>query len=277
MTDTGDDLIELGYVPKARDYLRDVWSRREFALEMPFTDLRAQKLNTALGQLWHILNPAMNVFVYYIIFGLVLEVDRGVDNYIGFLAIGVLLFTGSTRVLNMAVGAMEREQGLIRTVQFPRAILPIASTIEETLAFFPAIPVLLVTLVLDGSDVTLRWLIFPVTLVMMTFLNLGLALVIARAGFGIRDLAQVVQHVTRLLFYASGVLFLPTRFVESELGLRLFALNPIYDVITFARWSLIGTPMTTLELAGAIAYPIVLPIIGFVWFIRAEHRYGGSA
>lgn len=273
-TEPADELIELGYVPTLRDYLSDVWSRREFALYVPYQDLRAEKLNTTLGQLWHILNPALNVLVYWLIFGLILTVDRGIDNYVGYLAVGILLFQTTTRLATSSVMAMERHSSLIRTVQFPRAILPLTETIEQMFAMVPAFGVLAVTMVITGESITFRWLLVPVLLGAHSLINLGISLLLARAGFGIRDLSQIVQHTFRLLFYASGVLFLPSAFVEDERLLRLFALNPIYDVLTFGRWIFMDLPITRDETIGLIVWTIVLPVVGFLWFIRAEHRYG---
>jgi teichoic acid transport system permease protein len=269
------ELIELGYVPTMRAYLRDIWSRREFAVIVPYNDLRAQKLNTALGQLWHILNPAVNVFVYWIIFGLILKVNRGIDNYVGFLTVGIVLYSTTTRLASSSVNAMERDAGLIRTVQFPRAIIPISSTVEQAMAVIPAMGVLMITMLLTGESASFRWLLLPVVLFFHTLINLGIALVLARAGFGVRDLSQVIQHIFRLMFYASGVLFLPTRFVEDPQLVRLFAINPIYDVLTFGRWVFMDFPITSDELFGMVVWAFGLPVIGMIWFVRAEHRYGG--
>lgn len=271
-----DGLVELGHTPPLPEYVRDLWTRREFAIYVPFNDLRVQKMDTALGQLWHFINPAITVLVYYLIFGVLLEIDRGIDNYVGFLVIGVLTFTTTTRIAGDAVGSIARDSGLIRTIQFPRALLPVTSVVQQTLAFGPAIIVLLVTLLLTGEVPSAKWLLLPFGLFVHFLLNLGIALCCARAGFAVRDLTQMVQHVFRLLFYASGVLFLPSRFVTDETVLKLFALNPLYDILVFMRWILMDLSMGAEVFIALMIYAISLPIIGMVFFIRGEHKYGGS-
>lgn len=275
-TITDDGLVELGHTPPFTEYLRDLWGRREFAIYVPFNDLRVQKMDTVLGQLWHFINPAITVLVFYIIFGLVLKVDRGIDNYIGYLVIGVLTFSTTTRVASDAVGSMQRDAGLIRTIQFPRALLPVTSVVQQTFSFGPAVVVLLITLILTGQMPSAKWLILPFGLFLHFLLNLGTALVTARAGFAVRDLSQVVQHIFRLLFYASGVLFVPSQFITDPTILRLFALNPLYDILVFLRWILMDLSMSAEVFIALVFYAAFLPIVGMHFFIRGEHKYGGS-
>ena len=68
-------LQRLGSEESLGQYLSDIWERREFAVVVPANDLRAQNMDTALGQLWHILNPAALIAIYWLIFGVLLGVD----------------------------------------------------------------------------------------------------------------------------------------------------------------------------------------------------------
>lgn len=269
-----DGLVDLGARPSIGAYLAEMWERREFALFVPLEDIRVQNIDTALGQLWQLLNPALTVAVYYVIFGLLLEVDRGVENYLAFLVIGVLLFNLSTRIALDSVRLIDRDEGLIRSVQFPRGLLPVSTVVLHTLAFLPAVAVLFGTLVATGEHPRVSWLWFPLVLVLLTAVHVGIAFVGARAGHAVRDLAQVLPHVFRILFYLSGVLFAVDSFVENQLALRLFSLNPLYGAISLARWSLMGQSAAVADLVGLVAWSLVLPVAGLVYFLRAEHRYG---
>jgi len=41
------------------NYLREAWERRAFAVVVPRQDIRAQNMDTVLGQFWHVVNPAL--------------------------------------------------------------------------------------------------------------------------------------------------------------------------------------------------------------------------
>ena len=255
-------------------YLREVWRRREFAIVVPAQDLRAQNMDTALGQLWHLVNPALLVGVYFFIFGVVLDTRRGVDNYLGFLIVGVVLFHLFQRVLQDGAVCIVRNFGLIRSIQFPRILLPIAAVNGQTFAFLPALAVALLAILATGERPSPRWLVLPVVLVAMYVFNLGAALVVARIGTSVRDLQRLLPHLLRLLFYGSGVIFSVDAFVTSENWRRAFALNPVYDLITCARWCLLGSEVDAAVLVGLLVWGTILPVVGLSAFRRAEFRFG---
>ena len=273
----GDDLHELGHRPTPSRYLRDIWDRRGFAVGVPLNDIRVQHIDTALGQVWQLLNPALTVAVYFLVFGVLLDgrVNRGVDNYLGFLVVGIMLHGLLSKVLVDGVRLMRGNEGLIRSVQFPRAILPISNVVLHLLAFAPSALVTVVTMLLTGETPRLRWLLFPPLVVAFCVFLLGVSFVAARAGDSVRDLGNVVPHVTRVLFYLSGILFAVDAFVTDPDVARLFSLNPLYDYVQVARWSLMdGRPVDAADVVGLVAWTVVAPIGGLVVFARAEHRYG---
>ncbi|WP_428119074.1 ABC transporter permease [Candidatus Poriferisodalis sp.] len=267
-------LIDLTSRPSTLSYLREAWRRREFAIVVPAQDLRAQNMDTTLGQLWHLVNPALLVGVYFLVFGVIIDTRRGVDNFLAFLIIGVVLFHLTQRVTLEAAGSITQNLGLIRSIQFPRILLPAASVNGQTAAFVPALVLALLAVLATGELPTLRWLVLPAVLVAQFAFNFGAALLVARIGTTMRDLRQILPHLFRLLFYGSGVIFSVDAFVESTAWRRAFALNPIYDVITCARWCLLGEPVDLWAVAGLVLWCIVMPALGFVVFHRSEQRLG---
>ncbi|WP_419842856.1 ABC transporter permease [Candidatus Poriferisodalis sp.] len=267
-------LIDLTSRPSTLAYLREAWRRREFAIVVPAQDLRAQNMDTTLGQLWHLVNPALLVGVYFLIFGVIIDTRRGVDNFLGFLIIGVVLFHLTQRVTLEAAGAISQNLGLIRSIQFPRILLPAASVNGQTAAFVPALALALLAMLATGELPTLRWLVLPAVLVAQFAFNFGTALLVARVGTTMPDLRQILPHLFRLLFYGSGVIFSVDAFVQHAAWRRAFALNPIYDVITCARWCLLGEPADVWAVAGLVLWCLVMPTVGFVVFHRSEQRLG---
>ena len=267
-------LIDLTSRPTALDYVREAWRRREFAIVVPAQDLRAQNMDTTLGQFWHLMNPALLVGVYFLIFGVLIDTSRGVSNFLGFLIVGIVLFHLTQRVVQEAAVSITQNLGLIRSIQFPRILLPASSVNGQTAAFVPAIVLALLAVLATGERPSMRWLMLPVVLAAQFAFNFGSALVSARIGTAVPDLRHILPHLFRLLFYASGVIFSVEAFVHSTAWRRAFALNPIYDLITCARWSLLGHNVDGWVLAGTVAWSALMPIVGFVVFFRSEQRLG---
>ena len=274
MSDPDQELVDLTQPSPPTVYLAEVWRRRDFAILVPVQDLRAQNMGSALGQLWHLLNPALMVAVYFLIFGVIIDTSRGVDNFLGFLIVGVVWFHLTQRVVQDAAVCIPRNLGLIRSVQFPRILLPAATVNGQTAAFVPALVLALAAVIATGERPSLRWLALIGVLAAQFVFNFGAALLVARIGAAVPDLRQLLPHVFRLLFYASGVIFSVDAFVTSEFWRRAFALNPIYDVITCARWCLLGEPVDSWVVAGMLAWGVVLLVVGFAVFWRSDQRLG---
>ena len=128
----GHDHLRAPYASASlRGYAGEVWERRDYVWYVPLSDLRSRHVNTVLGNLWHLLNPLLLIGVYFLIFGLLLKADRGVDNFIGFLAAGIFAFTYTQRTVQTSSSVMTRNIGLLNSFSFPRAILPLTSVVTE--------------------------------------------------------------------------------------------------------------------------------------------------
>ena len=79
-------------VDQLRSYIDGIVRRREYMWYVARSELRSRQIDSFLGNLWHLLNPLLQISVFFLFFGLVLETDRGVDNFLGYLTIGVFVY-----------------------------------------------------------------------------------------------------------------------------------------------------------------------------------------
>jgi|TARA_R110002110_G_scaffold318574_3_gene531335 teichoic acid transport system permease protein len=258
-----------------RPYIVAMWSRRSYVWYVARSTLREKQMNSVLGNIWHLLNPLLQIAVYYVIFGVVLEVDRGVDNFITFLAIGTLAFTFCQRSTLSGASSIVKNLGLIRAVEFPRAVLPFTSTLTETLSMLPSFLVIGVVAVVTGETPSPRWLLLIPVMGVLAIFNLGAALFAARATSVVRDVQQVLPFVFRILLYASGVLFSAAEYAEGSYR-WFFTLNPVYGFLTIARWTILGSDVSPMLLLSAGIWTIVITVTGFLWFRAGEASYGRS-
>lgn len=254
-------------------YFSGLWKRRSYILYVAASELRAQQINTVLGNLWHLLNPALSIAIYYVIFGLLLQTTRGVDNFILFLTVGIFVFQFIQRSTISGATSIVKNLGLMRSIRFPRALLPVTSTLTETISSLPAFAIVFVVAGLTGQPPIWSWLAFPVILAGLVLFDLGCALFAARLTTHFQDTTQILPFVFRLLLYASGVIFSAEAYADSRWS-WVFTGNPVYCFVSIARWSVMGTDVTTTVLVSATIWTIAAPVIGFTWFRAAEERYG---
>jgi teichoic acid transport system permease protein len=266
--------MELGTRAPLGMYLRDLWERRHFAGALADSDLRAKHMNSVLGQLWHLLNPAMMIAVYFLVFGVILDARRGVDNYVSFLVAGVIIFRFTQSSIIGCGKSLDSNVGLIRSIQFPRALVPISEVYSQLLALVPGLVLVGIVAAFDGVRPGPQLALLPVVVLAATLFSLGTGFAAARASSTLADLQQVLPHFFRIMLYVSGVLFSVDASIESALVRDLFAINPFYCIVAATRWSILGTPTSGIVPIALAAWTVVTLIGGFTWFRRAEHRYG---
>lgn len=269
-------LARLGVRPRLRDYLRSLWDRRQFAMAIPSAELQAQHRHTALGGLWHLLDPLLSVGIWWLLFGVILNVTRGVDNVVGFLAIGVFVFHFTQNSVKSGARSIISNEGLLRAISFPRAILPLSVVIAEFMALGYALSAMFIVVLLTGEQPAWTWLlIVPMVLFQLLF-NAGLALFIARLADHFRDVAQMAPYGLRVWGMVSGV-FYP---VAKRLGdhPRLFAVmkvNPAYLFMELPRRAILdNTAPTAGQWMILAVWAVATLIIGFLFFVGRENQYG---
>jgi teichoic acid transport system permease protein len=261
-----------------RQYLADMWSRRDFVIALPVEELRASHQNTLLGNVWHLGNPLLSVAVYYLVFGVVLRVDRGVDNYILWLMVGVFAFGLTQRTVLGGATAISSNQGLMRSIRFPRALLPVSEMISRLLTFSFELSVIAGVALLTGEGVSRRWIALPLVLAVHSAFNLGGAFIAARLNDAFRDVQQIIPFIFRLLTYVSGVIFPLDRFLTEDTEhryIRAFVeYNPLVKLLSLYRWVFLGVPLELTDVLWTVAVSAVVLVAGFAFFRAAEWRYG---
>ena len=267
-------------VPTAQ-YLAAMWDRREFAIDVPLEQLRSQHRTTLLGNLWHLVNPLLTVGIYYLVFGVLLKVDKGIDHFLVWLTIGVFAFRHTQSAVQAGATALSANMGLIRAIRFPRALLPISVVITQLMTFLVELGVLALLSTVAGGGISRRWLLLPLVIAVHAALNLGGAFIAARLNEAFRDIQQILPYVFRILLYLSGVMFPIERLLADNLSsagwaARLVSLNPVLRVIELYRWVFLGTPLDIGGILRTAALAALVLWFGFRYFRAAEWRYGRS-
>ncbi|MGW7255453.1 ABC transporter permease [Streptomyces sp. NPDC054834] len=271
-----------GARPSLVEYVRQLWGRRHFILAFSQAKLTAQYSQAKLGQLWQVATPLLNAAVYYFIFGLILHASRGMsqDVYIPFLVTGVFVFTFTQSSLMSGVRAISGNLGLVRALHFPRASLPVSFALQQLQQLLFSMLVLFVVAIGFGSYPGLSWLLIVPVLALQFLFNTGLALIVARMGAKTPDLAQLMPFVLRTWMYASGVMFSINKMLEGrpEWIARVLQVNPAAVYMDLMRFALIdGYGASNLPphvWAIALFWAVVVFAGGFVYFWKAEERYG---
>lgn len=271
------NLSPIGVRPRFGDYLRQLWERRHFIWYDSRQRAATQESRSLLGNAWLIFRPMLDAAFYWIIFGLLLSVDRGVENFPAYIVIGVLMFRSTASAITSGTGSMRAGRAMIRAFSFPRASIPISNVLQSALTavITTAAMCLAITLIPPHALPQATWpLIIPIFLMHM-MMNLGITFITARVGFHLPDVSNIMSVLSRILMYTSGVIFPIERFIDDPTLREIIMLNPLYRVIDMSRTVLIDGQVPGLDSwLILLAWIVVLVVGGFVFFWRGEEIYG---
>ncbi len=229
----------------------------------------------ALGVAWNIINPLLSLAVFTFVFSAVLGVDWPAEVNATAMPFALILFTGQTvfhtfaECTNRAPMLVSSRRNLVRKVVFPLEILSVAQ-VASTL-FHLAVSVVLIViagLVLTGTVSSTIWL-FPLTMVPLYALCLGMSWVLSALGVFLQDIRQMTGVAVTLLMFCSGV-FYPVDRVPA-LYRPLIENNPLFIIIDSARCTLLWSRQPdwpALLIVTALA--LVFAQLGYALFAKSK-------
>jgi teichoic acid transport system permease protein len=258
-------------LPPIGSYVRELWRRREFAVELARTNLRSQHFNTVFGQLWLVINPILLAAVYFVLVDILRSGSRG-DEFFAHLMAGLFAYYFVQQSLQQGVRSVVSGGRLILNTAFPRALLPISSVVAAFMRFVPTfliyIPVHLITGLPVGPE--LLWLI-PIMVILVVFAS-GMTMLVAAGQVYFRDIKNFLPYATRIWLYATPILYY-AREVPDRYDWML-TVNPLAPIIT--SWSAVidegsTPPLDDMLLASAWALGVF--VVAAVFFVSREREF----
>lgn len=263
---------------------RDIFSHREMLDLLIKRDLKARYKDSALGFLWALARPLVQLAIYFVVLGYFLGAARGIPDF------AVYVFTGLTAMglfQEIAVGgtgSVLANAGLVKKVYMPRELFPLASAGSALFNFGIQIVVLLCATILVGAVPLHADILFaiPALLVILVF-GLAFALFFAAINVYLRDIQYLVEVATMLLFWMSPVVYswqMVQGIITNPVALELYTNNPLtLAVLGFQRafWvagdELPSPPFLDVRLAIALVVGLILLFVSHRVFLRLQGNF----
>jgi lipopolysaccharide transport system permease protein/teichoic acid transport system permease protein len=218
---------------------RELLGRRRLIRYLVGAEMKRTHANTALGQVWWVLDPLLQMLVYVVLVAVILR--RGTPDYPLFLFAAILPWKWFSTTLNDATLSVTQRNSLIRQIQFPKLVLPAAATFAGTVSFFVSL-IALAIVYLAYLHRLGPWLLFlPVICFVQLVFTLAMAIGLAAINAFYRDIQNVLRHVVRLWFYMSPGLYSLDLLPEGTIK-TLLSLNPFAVLFGAYRHVIYGTP-----------------------------------
>ncbi len=227
-------VIEKVVRPRAsvRSRLKEIWIYRELLVGMIRKELKVKYKNSVLGFLWTMVNPALYIVVFWLVFTQFLP--NGIPDFVVYFISGLLVWNLFTGALNGATGSIVGNAGIVKKVYFPREILPISSVGASVVHYFLQTIVLIVALIAlqHNIDWGAAWLL-PYALITLIIFASALGIFLSAVNVYSRDTQHLLELILLAWFWMTPIIYSYASVLQDRGGLIAAALraNPVTMLI----------------------------------------------
>lgn len=252
--------------------LKLLWKFRDLLFAFAWRDIRLRYRQTFLGVAWVVLQPLLGAAIFTIVFGLIARMPSGGTPYLIISYSGLLGWTlfsqGLVRISNSLVANAE----LIRKVFFPRLLLPLGVVPSLIVDLACGVGLMLVLNAVYRIGPTWNLLMFPVGVLLLTAMALGLGMAAGSLAVRYRDIQYILPLLSQLLMYASPVGYSAS--AVPRMIKPFYDLNPLVAPIELIRVSLTGSGQVSLNaLLFSAAAAVAFLVVGLIVFRVTERKF----
>jgi ABC-type polysaccharide/polyol phosphate export permease len=244
---------------------------RTLLKKLVLKDLKLKYRGSVLGFLWSLVNPLVMIAVYSFAFRFIM--GNQTEGFVFLVLLGILAWTFFSNAAMMSTGAIADNGPLLKSVFFPRAILPIATVLfnfsQYLLMAAVFLPVMLLAFRVAPSPALAA---YPIFLALQVLFTIGVALILATGTAFFRDLRHLLEVGLAVLFWTTPVIYelerVPEEYRTVVLASPLSSYVVAYkDIFFYRRW-----PEPAVW-TFAISYAIIAFAAGAALLLKFEDRF----
>ena len=246
-----------------------MWQYRELIRTLTVVDLKNRYQNTALGFFWSLLSPFLLAIVLYFIFS---HLFGNEENYAVNLLVGIMAWRFFANCTSSSLGAIVGKPSLVTKVYIPRQILVLSNAltnlVSSLLEFIVLLPIIFVLL----GHLPVTVLLFPLIHLIYFWFIFGAGLLLSSLYVYFRDLNQIWEVLTTVLFFCSPIIY-PLTTVPAYL-MPYYRLNPVTQFIIIYRDVMVAGDLPPLfSIVVVIGFAIVTYLVGSLIFSKLQRRF----
>lgn len=258
-------------------HLKDVWNYRDLVVLLVRRDFVSFYKQTILGPLWFFIQPLFITLMFTFVFGKMggFSTD-GLPQPLFYMA-GITAWGYFADCLGKTSSVFTSNAGLFGKVYFPRLIMPLSIVVSNLLRFLVQLFMFLMVMAYyayKGAHFQVTWAIslFPLLVVLMALMSLGIGMIVSSMTTKYRDIAFLFSFFVQLLMYATTVIY-PLSSAPAKYRWIIQA-NPMTPVIEAFRYGFLGKgDFTWASLGYCSAFTLVCLFVGIIVFNKVEKNF----
>lgn len=207
----------VGFLKGTRASLADIWGRRDLLGRLTRREIRARYKDSVLGIVWSLIKPLVSLVIYVIVIGQVMGAARSIPDFAIYVFTGLTAWQLFSDIISACTGSIVGNSGIIKKIQLPREIFPLASVGSSLFNFAMQFAILILAILLlpyvPGSLATtplvfdLRLVYLPFALLILVVWGTMFGLVLSAVNVYLRDIQYLVEVVLLVGMWASPIVY----------------------------------------------------------------------
>jgi ABC-2 type transport system permease protein len=236
------------------------------------TDFKIKYAGSVLGYVWSVMKPLMYFAVLWVVFRSIFK--SSVHNFAVYLIVGLVLWTFVADAISATLPSIVSRGSILRRIAFPPIVIPVAATVTALMTF--GINLIVVAVFVGGSRIVpgVKWVLLLPLFAELYLFVLGVALILATLYVRFRDMGQIWEVGSSILFFSSPIMYPVT--ILPVWARHIIVFNPFVQILQDVRRVILGPDARAVRLIGlhgnhAIPLGVTfLLLLGAVWLYRRE-------
>lgn len=245
------------------------------------TDFKLRYQGSVLGYAWSLLRPLLLFVILYIVFVNFLKFkDNTIPHYAIYLLLGIVLWNFFAETTSQSLSSIVARGEIIRKIRIPRWTVVFSSSLGALINLFLSLVVVAVFMIINKVDILETILLFPIILLQLYLLALGLSFMLAALYVKYRDISYIWEVILQGAFYITPIIY-PLSLITSATFQKLLLINPIAAAIQNARFAVVShKTVTSASIIGnfwiqLLPYAITLALFvaGIMYFRKQSANF----
>lgn len=234
--------------------------------------------NNYLGIAWEVLNPALQIMVYWLVFGLGIRSNAPIHGipFVFWLLVGISMWFFINQGVLEGTKSISQKFNQVAKMNFPLSIIPTYIVTSRFYGHLGLLAIIIIACMFNGIIPSIHIVQLLIYVPFAYLLTSSVALLTSTLGILIRDTQMIMQALMRILFYMSPILWVPKNHGVSGLIHQIMLFNPVYFIAESYRAAILFHQWYFIDHWKLMLYNVIIILLFFIVGSILHRRYRES-
>lgn len=253
--------------------LRELWAFREVFYFLVWRDIKIRYKQTVLGAAWALIQPAVMMVIFTVVFSRMVQIPDVGMPYPLYVYSGLVAWTFFSTAINSASNSVVSSERLITKVYFARLSIPLAAVSAAVVDFVISLSLLALMMAWYGVAPGAELILLPALILAMALAASGVGAFLAALNVSYRDFRYVTPFLVQVWMWGTPMVYAKPNSEGSGLLQAVLFINPMNGLVSAFRSSIVGGPVSWVDLATGGVGAVLMFLVGCCYFRRVEDTF----